>query len=123
MKLVEIGAAAPYFYKGEKGQYSALILRSAQNAEAKSIGIWKSCPRTVFAPNYPLSASKAANILADKVTSSNAKCDTNYADCIPVTQTDIDCADIKGLGLAPIKVIGIDIHKLDRDGDGVGCDK
>jgi endonuclease YncB( thermonuclease family) len=122
LKLVEIGAAAPYFYKGEKGQYSALILRAAQNAKAKSIGIWKSCPRTVFAPNYPLSASKAANILAAKVTSSNAKCDTNYAGCIPVTQTDIDCADIKGMGLAPIKVIGIDIHKLDRDGDGVGCD-
>ena len=121
--MVEIGAAAPYFYKGEKGQYSALILKAAQNAKAKSIGIWKSCPRTVFAPNYPLSASKAANISAANATSSNAKCDTNYAGCIPVSQTDIDCPDVKGLGLAPVRVIGIDIHKLDRDGDGVGCDR
>jgi len=27
------------------------------------------------------------------------------------------------LGLAPVKVIGTDVHKLDRDADGIGCDK
>lgn len=122
LKLVEIGAAAPYFYKGEKGQFSALILKAAQNAKAKSIGIWKSCPRTVLAPNYPLSASKAANVSTAYAISSNAKCDPNYAGCIPISQNDMDCADIKGMGLAPVKVVGVDMHKLDRDGDGIGCD-
>jgi endonuclease YncB( thermonuclease family) len=122
LKLVEIGAAAPYFYKGEKGQFSALILKAAQNAKAKSIGIWKSCPRTVLAPNYPLSASKAANVSTANAVSSNAKCDPNYAGCIPISQNDMDCADIKGMGLAPVKVVGVDMHKLDRDGDGIGCD-
>ena len=123
LKLVEIGAAAPYFYRGEKGKYSSQILKAAQNAKANSLGLWKSCPRTVLAPNYPLSASKAVSVSAANAITSNAKCDPNYAGCIPVSQNDIDCVEIKGMGLAPVKVIGVDIHKLDRDGDGVGCDR
>jgi hypothetical protein len=35
----------------------------------------------------------------------------------------LDCPDIKRLGLAPVKVIGTDVHRLDGDGDGIGCDK
>ena len=42
LKLVEIGAATPYFYKGEKGKYSSQLLKAAQNAKAKKIGLWKS---------------------------------------------------------------------------------
>ena len=41
LKLVEIGAATPYFYKGEKGKYSAQLLKAAQNAKAKKLGLWK----------------------------------------------------------------------------------
>ena len=123
LKLVEIGAAAPYFYRGEKGKYSSQILKAAQNAKANSLGLWKSCPRTVLAPNYPLSASKAVSVSAANAISLNTKCDPNYAGCIPVSQKDLNCAEIKSLGLVPVRIIGIDIHKLDRDGDGLGCDR
>jgi hypothetical protein len=34
---------------------------------------------------------------------------------------DLNCADIKKLGLAPVRVIGKDVHRLDADGDGIGC--
>ena len=40
LKLVEIGAATPYFYRGEKGKYSNQLLKAAQNAKAKKIGLW-----------------------------------------------------------------------------------
>jgi len=40
-----------------------------------------------------------------------------------VSAIDLDCGDVKQLGLAPIRVIGMDVHKLDRDSDGIGCDK
>lgn len=46
LKLVEIGAATPYFFKGEKGKYSAQLFKAAQNAKAKKIGLWKLCPNT-----------------------------------------------------------------------------
>ena len=65
LKLVEIGAAAPYFYKGERGMYSSQILEAAQNAKAKSLGLWKSCPRTRLAPNNALSAIGSPAVMKD----------------------------------------------------------
>jgi len=123
LKLVEIGAAAPYFYKGDKGQYSTQILKAAQNAKAKSLGLWKACPGTQLTPNSAVTTLGAVNAPIAAATSVGVKCDPNYAGCIPVFPPDVDCADIKRLGLAPVKVIGTDVHKLDRDGDGIGCDK
>ena len=54
-------------------------------------------------------------------------CDPNYTgDCVPVA-SDVDCAGGSGNGPAyvegPVRVIGRDIYKLDRDGDGIGCER
>ncbi len=123
LKLVEIGAAAPYFYNGDKGQYSAQILKAAQAAKSKSLGLWKSCPGTQLTPNDAVTTISPVATTSASANSSGVKCDPNYAGCIPVFPPDVDCTDIKRLGLAPVKVIGKDVHKLDRDGDGIGCDK
>ncbi len=123
LKLVEIGAAAPYFYKGDKGQYSAQILKAAQTAKSKSLGLWKSCPGTQLTPNDAVTTISTVATTSASANPSGVKCDPNYAGCIPVFPPDVDCTDIKRLGLAPVKVIGKDVHKLDRDGDGIGCDK
>lgn len=54
------------------------------------------------------------------------KCDPNYSGCVPIA-SDVDCAGGSGNGPAyvrgPVTVIGDDIYDLDRDGDGVACDK
>ena len=123
LKLVEIGAATPYFYKGDKGQYSAQILKAAQTAKSKSIGLWNSCPGTQLTPNYSVTTNSTALSATASSSSAWVKCDPNYAACIPVFPPDVDCTDIKRLGLAPVRVIGKDVHNLDRDGDGIGCDK
>jgi len=123
LKLVEIGAAAPYFYRGERGQYSAQILQAALNAKAKSLGLWKACPSTRLTPGNAVTTAAVVSDLKAVVVSAGVNCDPNYAGCIPLFTSDLDCADIKRLGLAPVKVIGIDVHRLDRDGDGIGCDK
>ena len=123
LKLVEMGAAAPYFYKGDKGQYSSQILKAAQIAKSKSLGLWKSCPGTQLTPNDAVTTLSTAVTTSASASSTGVKCDPNYAGCIPLSPPDLDCPDIKRLGLAPVKVIGQDVHKLDRDGDGIGCDK
>ncbi|WP_239080483.1 G5 domain-containing protein [Paractinoplanes brasiliensis] len=55
-----------------------------------------------------------------------SKCDPNYSGCVPIA-SDVDCAGGSGNGPAyvrgPVTVIGDDIYDLDRDGDGVACDK
>lgn len=123
LKMVEMGAAAPYFYRGEKGQYSTQMLKAAQSAKSKSLGLWKKCPGTTLTPTSAISTVVASSHQKTSADTSNGKCDPNYAGCIPIFPLDVDCSDIKRLGLAPVKVIGTDIHKLDRDGDGIGCDK
>jgi endonuclease YncB( thermonuclease family) len=123
LKLVEIGAATPYFYKGDTGRFAEQILKAAEIAKSKSIGLWKKCPGTRLTPTNSVATLNAANSPTVGNSSPSGKCDLNYAGCIPVFAADVDCTDIERLGLAPVKVIGQDIHNLDRDGDGVGCGK
>jgi endonuclease YncB( thermonuclease family) len=124
LKLVELGAATPYFYQGEKGKYAARLLKAAQNAKAKKIGLWKMCPNTKLEPFKP---ARTGLVVASNTgglkTPGIFKCDHNYQGCIPPYPPDLDCTDIKRMGLNPIRVIGVDVHKFDRDGDGIGCDE
>jgi resuscitation-promoting factor RpfB len=53
-------------------------------------------------------------------------CDPNYSGaCVPIA-SDVDCAGGSGDGPAyvqgPVRVVGTDVYRLDRDGDGIGCD-
>jgi hypothetical protein len=53
-------------------------------------------------------------------------CDPNYSGaCVPIA-SDVDCAGGNGNGpeyvAGPVYVIGRDIYKLDRDGDGTACE-
>jgi endonuclease YncB( thermonuclease family) len=51
VQLVRIGAAAPYFYRGRRGKYAALLERLALRARAKKLGLWGRCPHTPYDPN------------------------------------------------------------------------
>lgn len=54
LELVKIGAAAPYFYQGEKGKYSNKILKAAERAKSKKLGLWSHCPNTQLVPTTAL---------------------------------------------------------------------
>jgi hypothetical protein len=118
--MVEIGSAAPYFYRGERGAFSKKLLKAAQDAKRKSLGLWKKCPGTYLSPEFALDTQLTKS---PSSSGSASICNPNYKGCIPNSSLDLDCADIKKLGLAIVQVIGKDIYKLDRDGDGIGCDK
>ena len=116
LKLVELGAATPYFYRGAQGKYATKLLTLAKTAQAKGLGLWKECPGTKLTPFSSLQT------VSQVIEANSDKCDPNYEGCIPVFPPDLDCSQIKALGLAPVRVVGRDVHKLDRDGDGYGCD-
>lgn len=118
LKLVEVGAAAPYFYRGERGVHSKSLLNSAQEAKRKSLGLWKKCPGTVLTPDSALATKSKMKTMPSKTSTD---CNPNYKGCVPNSSSDLDCSDIKNLGLAPVEVIGTDVYRLDRDGDGIGC--
>ena len=124
LEMIKLGAAAPYFYQGEKGVYSAAMLKAAEDAKYYKVGLWKECPGTKLIPTKAITTYKTVGTpVASPVTAPSASsgCDPNYAGCIPLYPPDLNCSDIKALGLAPVTVIGKDPHRLDADGDGKAC--
>jgi hypothetical protein len=47
LRLVAVGAAAPYFYAGRRGRY-ADRLEASQACEGEASGLWRACPRTPY---------------------------------------------------------------------------
>lgn len=56
---------------------------------------------------------------------SDTGCNSNYSGCVP-NASDVDCAGGTGNGpeyvRGPIRVIGVDIYDLDRNGNGIACE-
>jgi endonuclease YncB( thermonuclease family) len=50
LRLVRMGAAAPYFYDGVRGRYAAQLERLAHRARARRLGLWGRCAGTPYDP-------------------------------------------------------------------------
>jgi|tagenome__1003787_1003787.scaffolds.fasta_scaffold20976834_3 endonuclease YncB( thermonuclease family) len=128
--LVHRGAAAPYFFDGDRGRYAGLLYSLAVRARREHRGLWKVCPGTLLRPTGAVSTS-AAGALSE--TSSFAgggsgRCTPGYAPCLADHGVDYDCAGGGGDGpafTAPgvvYTVTGQDPYRLDGGGDGLGCE-
>ena len=51
IRLVALGAAAPYFYEGRRGRYANRLDALAKRARAKHLGLWGLCPHTPYDPD------------------------------------------------------------------------
>jgi micrococcal nuclease len=58
VRLVAVGAAAPYFYHGRRGRYAALLDRLARRARARRLGLWGACPGTPYRPSTGVSTGR-----------------------------------------------------------------
>lgn len=78
--------------------------RDAQRAARRlQRGLWRACAK-------PPSGSGGTS-----------GCHASYTPCLPVV-VDLDCADVRALGKAPVRVTGSDPYRLDGDDDGWGCE-
>lgn len=50
VELVRIGAAAPYFYRGERGLYARRLVAAAREARTGRRGLWGACPGARLRP-------------------------------------------------------------------------
>jgi hypothetical protein len=115
------GSSRPYFYGRDLGKYATRLLADAQKAKTAKRGLWGACPGTVLDPFHAVETGISGP--PTKIPPPNGKCDPNYADaCVPPYPPDLDCADIGALGIAPVRVVGTDVHRLDGDDDGWGCE-
>lgn len=51
LELVRRGAAAPYFYRGDRGRYANQLMTAASAAKAAQRGLWGTSPRTILDPD------------------------------------------------------------------------
>jgi micrococcal nuclease len=121
VELARGGAAAPYFYRGDKGRFAGALMLAARGAKAAKRGLWKACPSTVLNPYHAVETGQSGP--PTRTPTPSGKCDPNYAGgCVPPPPPDLDCADIRAMGIAPVRVVGSDPHRLDGDNDGLGCE-
>jgi endonuclease YncB( thermonuclease family) len=122
--LVRAGAAAPYFYGGDRGRYADRLMAEALRAKSARRGLWGACPRTQLDPYRAVDTENGGPPKGlPPQPFAPTGCDPNYSGgCVPPYPPDLDCADIRAMGLAPVRSIGSDPHGLDGDGDGVGCE-
>lgn len=57
--LVERGAAAPYFFRGDRGRHADELLDAAEAAVAANQGLWGGCPTARLDPGRTLVAGRA----------------------------------------------------------------
>jgi endonuclease YncB( thermonuclease family) len=58
LELVRAGAAAPYFYRGERGLYARRLVAAAREARTKRRGLWGACPGTRLQPERQVATSR-----------------------------------------------------------------
>ena len=121
LALVRAGAAAPYFYGGVRGRHAAGLLTEATRAKLAKRGLWGACPGTVLDPTRAIETVQRAQPRPLPIAGG---CESGYSGCVPPYPPDLDCADIKTLGIPTlVRVFGPDPHRLDGDGDGFGCER
>jgi micrococcal nuclease len=56
LALVRQGAAAPWFFHGDRGRYASTFLQAAHEARKHHRGLWRACPQTILDPLHSVQA-------------------------------------------------------------------
>lgn len=111
LELVRTGFAQVTTYPPDV-KYVDLLLAAQGQARTAAIGLWAvgtvtPAPTVATAP-VPF-------------VGGGGNCHPSYSPCLPIVD-DLDCTDVRAMGKAPVTIKGPDVYRLDRDGDGLGCE-
>ncbi|WP_448576304.1 thermonuclease family protein [Thermomicrobium sp.] len=106
-ELVRRGAAVARRYAPDV-RYADRLEAAQRQAQRERRGLWEACTAPSQAPtSLPAPSSRSG-------------CDPSYPDlCLPPPPPDLDCRDIPQ---RRFRVLPPDPHRLDADGDGIGCE-
>ncbi len=122
LELVRQGVAFAKSYPPDV-RYDALYSAVESDTKVLALGLWGPTPAPPTpAPPTPAPTPVPAIVpFVEPDPEPAADCHPSYDPCVP-DGPDLDCPDIRGMGLAPVDVIGPDEYRLDGDHDGVGCE-
>jgi endonuclease YncB( thermonuclease family) len=107
-QLLAGGFAKVYVYRTAFGRLPAYRTAEAA-AKGVTAGQWNACAGSANPPPTPTPVSPGSG------------CHSSYSPCLPIV-ADLDCDDVRALGVAPVRVFGSDPYRLDGDNDGLGCE-
>lgn len=123
-RLIEEGYAFEYTYNtpyAKQLQYKSTQTYAKDNLK----GLWSSrtcsgkTSKKSSINQKPKSQPKVSTPSTSIKPNTTSNCDPNYSGgCVPNVSYDLDCSDIS----FSVRVIGVDTHRFDRDGDGYGCE-
>jgi micrococcal nuclease len=116
-ELVRQGVAIAKSYPPDD-RYDDVFTLAEGTARVSALGIWGPTPPPPTLPPTPV-PTIVPFVAPDPEPPSD--CHASYDPCLPIVG-DLDCADVRALGVAPVDVIGPDSYRLDRDNDGLGCE-
>lgn len=103
-------------------KYVDVYVAAEEGAQAAGVGLWGPEPDPTVAPTpKPKPTPKPTAKPKPKPTKKPSNCHPSYIPCLPIVG-DLNCPDVRAMGKAPVQVIGPDDYRLDRDGDGIGCE-
>jgi micrococcal nuclease len=108
LELIERGFAQAATYPPDV-RYVDLFVAAQQTARANEVGLWAPAPAPEAQPTDEPDEEPGGN------------CHPSYLPCLPIVG-DLDCPDVRAMGLAPVTVKGPDSYRLDGDHDGLGCE-
>jgi micrococcal nuclease len=111
-QLIAGGHAKVYVYRDAFQRLSAY--RNAEaSAKGATAGQWRACGASPAPAPTPPPTPTPVPVAPS--------CHPSYSPCLPIVG-DLDCADIRAMGVAPVRVLGSDPYRLDGDNDGLGCE-
>ncbi len=115
LELVRQGVASAKSYPPDV-RYDDVYRVAQADAQRSGLGLWGPPP----APPTP---APAAMPTPEPIANPKppSKCHPSYDPCLPIV-ADLDCADIRAMGVDPVSVIGPDDYRLDANNDGLGCE-
>lgn len=118
---VESGHGYAYIYDTEPARFSSIKVAEGA-AKLAGRGVWSPTCVAPTPPPPPRPSPVAPRQLyvapEPVVDEPSGDCEPGYDPCVPSYPPDLDCGDLDG----PYQVTGSDPHRLDREGDGLGCE-
>ena len=122
LSLVRLGYGQVSTFPPDVRYVDELVAAQAE-AEQAGIGLW--APVTAENPSSSPAAappSPAAALPSPSVHDhGSAACHPSYDPCLPIVP-DLDCAEVRAIGAAPVTLKGPDDYELDPAEDGLGCE-
>jgi micrococcal nuclease len=122
LALVQGGFAEAVSYPPDT-KYDDVLSGAQDSARTSLVGLWGggADPNPTAKATVKATPRPTPRPTPKPTKRPSSSCHPSYSPCLPIVD-DLDCPDVRAMGKAPVQVIGPDDYRLDRDGDGLGCE-